>query len=76
MYDEYFKGNLNYDFGSINDQKEISLILSTYITKYYNELDDKDTWFGKIKMLCDELGYASDMKAYKNDPTAYKGNKK
>ena len=42
--------------------------------KYYSELDDKDTWFNKIKLLCDELGYASDMKAYKENPDSFKGN--
>ena len=37
-------------------------------------LHDKETWFNKIKSLCDELGYASDMKAYKLNPENYKGN--
>ena len=73
MYDELFN-NVTYDFGKITDKKEIKNILELYLNKYYNELDDKDTWFNKIKELCDELGYASNMKDYKENPDNYKGN--
>ena len=30
--------------------------------------------FDKIKAIADSLGFASDMKAYKNDPSAFKGS--
>lgn len=40
----------------------------------YDESDDMNTWFGKVKTVAESLGYASDMKAYKADPDAYKGN--
>lgn len=73
MYDELFH-DLEYSFDKINDIDEIKKILSTYINKYYAESDDKETWFDKIKLLCDELGYASDMKEYKNNPDNYKGS--
>jgi len=73
MYDEFFN-EVNYDFQKINSKEEIKNILELYINKYYNELDDKDTWFNKIKELCDELGYASNMKDYKENPDNYKGN--
>ena len=33
-----------------------------------------DEWFEKIKGLCDELGYASNMNDFKNNPNKYKGN--
>ena len=73
MYDELFN-DVTYDFGKITDKEEIKNILELYLNKYYNELDDKDTWFNKIKELCDELGYASNMKDYKENPDNYKGN--
>ena len=73
MYDELFN-NLEYDFQKINNKEEIRNILDTYINNYYDENDDKDTWFNKIKSLCDELGYCSDMKEYKNNPDKYKGS--
>ncbi len=40
----------------------------------YDYSDDMNTWFEKIKAIADSLGYASDMKAYKADPSAFKGN--
>ena len=49
-------------------------ILNIYFDKYYDEKDDKDTWFNKVKELCDELGYASNIKDYKKEPEKYRGN--
>lgn len=40
----------------------------------YSYDDDCNTWFGKLKIIADKFGYASDMKAYKQNPQAYKGN--
>ena len=74
MFDELFTDNLEYDFQKIQDKSEIALILKTYIEEYYSDNDDKNTWFEKIKELCDKLGYASDMKAYKENPDSFKGN--
>ncbi len=73
MFDEYFK-DFKYDFDKINDKEEISNILKTYIDKYYDKNDDKEAWFNKVKELTDELGYCSDMKAYKENPDNYKGS--
>jgi glutamyl-tRNA synthetase len=73
MYDELFN-NLEYNWDSINDINEIKNILNTYIEKYYLESDDKDTWFNKMKELSSELGYAKEVKEYKENPDAYKGH--
>lgn len=40
----------------------------------YVETDDMDTWFEKVKAIAESLGFASDMKAYKKDPAAFKGS--
>lgn len=72
MYDEYFK-DVTYDFGTFK-KEEVKEILNTYITEYYNESDDQETWFSKIKELCESLGFATDMKAYKVNPENYKGS--
>ena len=72
MYDELFT-NLNYEWQNITDKEEIKNILNLFISKY-DVNDDKDTWFNKMKEVCDALGYASDMKAYKENPNNYKGN--
>lgn len=40
----------------------------------YDPADDMNTWFDKVKAIATDLGYAADMKAYKADPTAYRGS--
>lgn len=72
MYDELFT-NVNYDWQKITNMSDIKEILDAY-SEVYDENDDKEAWFNKCKELCDKLGYASDMKAYKENPDAYKGN--
>jgi len=75
MYDELFtKDELNYDWQNITDKNEIKEILFDYINNYYNASDDKDTWFNKMKLLCDNRGYCSNMKEYKENPSNYKGS--
>lgn len=75
MYEELFNNkDLEYEFQSITDKEEIKNIINTYINEYYDENDDKETWFNKIKELSEKLGYAGDMKAYKENPDNYKGN--
>lgn len=74
MYDEYFNNDVTYNFGKITDKEEVKTILKTYIEKYYDAADDKDTWFYKIKDLTEELGYCADMKAYRENPDMYKGS--
>lgn len=73
MYDELFT-NVNYEWQKITDLNEIKNVVNEYFNNYYDINDDKDTWFGKVKELCDKLGYASNMKEYKANPENYKGN--
>ena len=72
MYDELYNPT-SYEWGKINDKKEIIKILKTYMEKYFN-ITDKEAWFNNIKDLTDELGYCSNMKEYKENPDKYKGS--
>ena len=40
----------------------------------YDENDDNNGWFEKIKELSEKYGYTSDMKSYKENPDAFKGS--
>ncbi len=40
----------------------------------YDQADDMTVWFDKIKAVAESIGYASDMKAYKANPEAFRGN--
>ena len=54
-------------------KSDIKLALEEFV-KTFDISDDTNAWFDKIKDIADMLGYASDMKAYKLNPEAYKGN--
>lgn len=73
MYDELYKPT-EYEWKNVTDINEIKNIVSTYVNKYYDEIDDKDAWFSKVKELTEKLGYASNMKEYKQNPESYKGS--
>lgn len=73
MYDELYTP-VEFEWKSITDINEIKSIVNTYIDEYYDENDDKDTWFNKVKELTEKLGYASNMKDYKKNPENYKGS--
>ena len=75
MFDDRFlTSNIEYEYQKITDKNEIEKIVSTYFDKYYDENDDKQIWFNKMKDLSEELGYAREVKEYKANPDAYKGH--
>lgn len=54
-------------------KEDIKATLTAFV-ETYDPADDMNTWFGKIQKIGEDLGYTADMKAYKADPTAFKGN--
>ena len=75
MYDELFEKNKeDYEYQVISDKKEIEKILELYINKYYDENDDKQVWFDKIKELSGEMGFAKEVKEFKENPGKYKAH--
>lgn len=75
MYDELFdKHEKNYEFTNITDKDEIINLMNTYIEKYYDQKDEQQDWFEKIKDLSEEFGYAREVKEYKANPDNYKGH--
>ena len=55
---------------SEDDRKEI---LKKYL-KTYDHSDDQSTWFSKIRIIGEEMGYAPQPKLYKKNPELYKGH--
>ena len=75
MFDDRFlTSNIEYEYQKVTDEDEIKKIVTTYFDKYYDENDDKQTWFNKMKDLSEELGYAREVKEYKANPDSYKGH--
>ena len=71
MYDELF----NIEEKTFERKEFYSKeLLDYYINNVYDENDDKQTWFNKIKEMCPSFGFASETKEYKKNPENYKGS--
>ncbi len=55
------------------DREDIRKVYDAFLSTY-DPADDMETWFSKIRSIGESIGYTSDMKAYKADPDAYRGN--
>ena len=74
LYDEVFFTKEHEDeWQNITDKEEIKKIITEYLS-VYDENDDKDTWFNKVKDVAEKFGYAREVKEYKKNPENYKGH--
>ena len=71
FYDEFFA--LECDYPEQYDRADIRSTLTQFL-ETYDPTDDMNAWFEKVKAIGSSLGYTPDMKAYKADPTAFRGN--
>ena len=69
FYDEYLEAP-QFDQKFSNDT--VKLALSKFLEKF-DYTDDSGVWFDKVKAITEEMGFTTDMKAYKADPTAFPG---
>jgi glutamyl-tRNA synthetase len=68
MYDTEIN---EYPYQVINQKEDIERILKQY---KFNSAEDKQAWFDNIKKLAGDLGYASEVKAFKENPGAFKAH--
>lgn len=71
FYNELYTADIKFDEKLSAD--DIKAILNKYL-EIYDPADDKDTWFAKIKEMCEPLGFTPNVKEYKKNPEAYKGH--
>ncbi len=69
FFNEEFAPVYEYRF----DGETVKKVLSGFKTAY-DSGDDSSAWFEKVKAVATAGGFATDMKAYKADPTAYPGS--
>ncbi len=69
FYDEYLAQPV---FDEKFDSATVKDALNRFLEKF-DISDDSNTWFSKVKEITEEMGFTTDMKAYKADPTAYPG---
>lgn len=71
MFDEAFIPC--YELCGNADEALAAEVIEKYIDTY-NENDDKDQWFERIKDLCEPLGCTPNVKEYKQNPENYRGH--
>ena len=69
FYDEYLESPA---FDEKFDKAVILDALNRFLEKF-DINDDSNTWFNKVKEITTDMGFTTDMKAYKADPTAFPG---
>ena len=69
FYDAYLEAPV---FDEKFDKAVIQDALTRFLEKF-DIADDANTWFEKVKTITTEMGFTTDMKAYKADPTAFPG---
>lgn len=71
FYDDLF--TIKDAFPEGTDTADVKATIAAFKATY-DPADEMTVWFDKVKAIATELGYAADMKAYKADPTAFKGS--
>ena len=71
MISYFFDEISNYEYRF--DNQTVKNILTSF-KEVYAYSDDCSAWFDKVKQVATKYGFATDMKAYKADPTAFPGN--
>lgn len=71
FYDEFY--DPDYTLPENISKEDAKAILKAY-RKVYDENDDNQEWFNKVKALCEPLGFTPNVKEYKQNPDAYKGH--
>ncbi|MBE6923628.1 MAG: glutamate--tRNA ligase [Ruminococcaceae bacterium] len=69
FYDEYLQEPV---FDEKFDNATIIDVLNRFLNSF-NIADDSGIWFDKVKNITEDIGFTTDMKAYKADPSAFKG---
>ncbi len=69
FYDEYLEAPA---FDEKFDKATVKTVLEKFLA-VYDPADDSSQWFEKVKAITEEIGFTTDMKAYKADPTAFPG---
>lgn len=72
FYDELFNPEYIYPENIPNDT--VKTILQRYAEQYYDAQDDGTAWFEKLKELAASIGFAGNMKEYKQNPEAFGGH--
>ena len=69
FYDDYLQA-------PVFDEKFDKAVVADALNRFlacFDIADDSNTWFEKVKAITTDMGFTTDMKAYKADPSAFPG---
>ena len=69
FFDDTFRPEYSYRF----DAQTVNGILDSF-AEVYDESDDNQTWFAKVKEVAANHGFAAEMSAYKANPENFRGS--
>jgi len=69
FYDDYLEAPV---FDEKFSKETVKLVLNKFL-ECFSIGDDSNMWFEKVKAITNEIGFTTDMKAYKADPNAFPG---
>lgn len=70
FYDNLFERG---DYPEVFTSEDIKRALAEFAA-VYNPDDDNTTWFSRLKVIAGDMGYAPEMKLWKQSPESYRGN--
>ena len=74
MYDDQFYGkDIVFDYQLIKDKETLSKIFDEYM-KIYDPADDNSEWFNKLKDVAEKVGYAREVKIWKQAKDEWPGH--
>ena len=71
FYEDWFR--VTDEYPEQHDREDIKTALRAFLASY-NPADDSNVWFEKIKTIATDMGYATDMKAYRESPESFRGS--
>ncbi len=75
MYDDIFESaDIAYEYQTISDPELLKTIFTLYPEEYYDPSDDSGQWFDRMKDLAERLGFAREVKIWKQDKEAWPGH--
>lgn len=69
FYDEYLEAPV---FPAAFSRELVAEVLRRFLDGY-DPADDAQVWFEKVRAITTQIGFTTDMKAYRADPSAYPG---
>jgi len=69
FYDRYLEKPV---FDEKFSKETVREVLDKFLSRF-DIADDSGVWFDKVKAITEEMGFTTDMKAYKADPAAFPG---